>query len=204
MTLRDEHSHPGKASVISSLQQMLEAVQDVPGEIGLLIELKADASHAEELAKAVVELVERYDFGRRAMSMSLSYGSVLPIQSAYPEWWVGCCVFGSTGNIDDTMWRYDIDFLAVEESMVSNRMVTGARECGLLIYVWSVNDDERMRQYIEMGVTGIITDWPETAREVLDRYRSTHDDIRCEWQRQDGPQRQPHGTEPEADGAETA
>ena len=31
-----------------------------------------------------------------------------------------------------------------------------------------------MLQYLEMGVSGIITDWPEEARAVADRYLASH------------------------------
>ena len=44
------------------------------------------------------------------------------------------------------MWRYQVDFLAVEEALVSYRLVTRAREVNLPLYVWSVYDAEKMEQ----------------------------------------------------------
>ena len=142
--------------------------------MGLLIELKPAAGRGQALVEAVTELVERYGFGDRAMFMSLDYPSVEALHAAHPEWWVGYCVFGTTGDIDESVWRYDIDFLAAEESMISNRLVMQTREQGLPLYVWSVYDTEKMLQYLEMGVSGIITDWPEEARAVADRYLASH------------------------------
>ena len=81
--------------------------------MGLLIELKPAAGRGQALVEAVTELVERYGFGDRAMFMSLDYPSVEALHAAHPEWWVGYCVFGTTGDIDESVWRYDIDFLAV-------------------------------------------------------------------------------------------
>ena len=43
----------------------------------------------------------------------------------------GYCAYASAGDLDETIWQYDIDFLAVEESLVSNRLVAQARELGL-------------------------------------------------------------------------
>lgn len=31
---------------------------------------------------------------------------------------------------------------------------------GLLVYAWTINTDERMKQALENGVDGIITDYP--------------------------------------------
>lgn len=174
--LRDEYSYPGKTARIPSLEEMLRAVQDAPNGIGLLIELKGDTLRQEQLAAAVTALVEQYDFGSRAMFMSLDYYSVLSIHAAHPEWWVGYCVFGSAGDIDDSIWRYDIDFLAVEESMVTNRLVTQARGYGLPVYVWSVNDDEKTLQCMEMGVVGLISDWTDTAATV-EAYEAAHSGV---------------------------
>ena len=173
VTLRDEYAHPGETAKIPSLEMVLQAA---PNDIGLLIELKGDALRQEQLAEAVLRLVEQYDFGGRAMFMSLDYYSVMLLHAAHPEWWVGYCVFGSVGDIDDSIWRYNIDFLAVEENMVTNRLVTQAREHGLPTYVWSVNDNEKMLQYMEMGAVGIISDWTDT-RAVVDAFNAAHSGV---------------------------
>ena len=176
VTLRDEYAHPGETAKIPSLEMVLQAAQAAPNDIGLLIELKGDALRQEQLAEAVIRLVEQYDFGGRAMFMSLDYYSVMLLHAAHPEWWVGYCVFGSVGDIDDSIWRYNIDFLAVEENMVTNRLVTQAREHGLPTYVWSVNDNEKMLQYMEMGAVGIISDWTDT-RAVVDAFNAAHSGV---------------------------
>ena len=36
-----------------------------------------------------------------------------------------------------------------------------ARELDLPVYVWSVYDQEKMLQYLEMGLGGIITGYPQ-------------------------------------------
>ena len=164
----------GQTASIPSLEEVIRAVLDGESGMGLLIELKPAAGRGQALVEAVTELVERYGFGDRAMFMSLDYPSVEALHAAHPEWWVGYCVFGTTGDIDESVWRYDIDFLAAEESMISNRLVMQTREQGLPLYVWSVYDTEKMLQYLEMGVSGIITDWPEEARAVADRYLASH------------------------------
>ena len=44
-----------------------------------------------------------------------------------------------------------------------------AHELGLLVKVWTVNDVAHMESLITMGVDGIITDYPECLREVLEK-----------------------------------
>jgi len=42
-----------------------------------------------------------------------------------------------------------------------------AHALGLRVVVWTVNDEARMRELIQMGVDGIITDYPDRLRRVM-------------------------------------
>lgn len=163
---------------IASLEEILLALGEHPDGMGLLIELKPEAGRGDELASAVMELVERYGFGERAMFMSLDYPCLTPILDRHPEWWVGYCAFSASGDLTTSVQQYGVDFLAVEELLVTNRLVTQAREQNLPVYVWSVYDDEKMRQYLEMGVSGLISDYPDTAAQVAAAYRESHPDVK--------------------------
>ena len=174
-----DYAHPGETARIPSLEETLAALAGE--DMGLLIELKPAAGGSEALADAVIALVERYDFGDRAMFMSLDYLCLLTVMERHPEWWTGFCAYGAAGDIDDAVWRYQVDFLAVEEALVSNRLVTRAREVDLPVYVWSVYDGEKMLQYLEMGVSGIITDYPGEIRRVLDGYLASHPGQPYQW-----------------------
>ena len=124
-----DYAHPGETARIPSLEETLAAMAGE--DMGLLIELKPAAGGSEALADAVIALVERYDFGDRAMFMSLDYLCLMTVMERHPEWWTGFCAYGAAGDIDDAVWRYQVDFLAVEEALVSNRLVTRAREVDL-------------------------------------------------------------------------
>ena len=173
--------YPDAAARIASLEEVLAALAEEPDGMGLLIELKPSDWGSEALSNAVIELVERTGFGNRAMFMSLDYLCLLPIMERHPEWWTGYCAYGVAGDIDDAVWRYQVDFLAVEEALVSNQLVTQASELDLPVYVWSVYDSEKMMQYLEMGISGIVSDYPTEVRAVLDAYQSSHPAAEYQW-----------------------
>ncbi len=176
-----DNRYPDAAAPIASLEEVLQSLAGSP-DMGLLIELKPAAGGSEALADTVIQLVERYEFGERAMFMSLDYLCLLPIMERHPEWWVGYCAYGVTGDIDDAVWRYQVDFLAVEEALVNTRLVAQARELNLPVYVWSVYDSEKMLQYLEMGISGIITDYPDEIAAVCKNYRNSHPNAEYIWQ----------------------
>lgn len=155
---------------IPTLEQVLQLVAESSGQLGLLVELKPEGGNGAALTKAVQQAVEHSGVGESLLFMSQDYPSVAALQQAHPEWWVGYCAYASSGDLDEGVWQYEIDFLAVEESMVTNRLTRLARSQCLPLYVWSVYDSDRMLQYLQMGVTGLITDFPDIAREVVDSY----------------------------------
>lgn len=55
---------------------------------------------------------------------------------------------------------YQIPFLS--------RVIPVVKRAGYGINVWTVNDPRRMRQLIELGVDGIITDTPDVLRRIVD------------------------------------
>lgn len=175
-------SNPGETGQAPTLEELIQFCLADEGGMGLLIELKPAAGQGEALAQAILALVERYDFGERAMFMSLDYPCLAVLHQAHPEWWVGYCAYASAGDIDGTIWQYDIDLLAVEENLVSNQLVTQAREWGLPVYVWTVYDTDKMEQYLQMGVTGLISDWPDLASAVVERYNASHGTDQYLWQ----------------------
>ena len=48
-------------------------------------------------------------------------------------------------------------------------LVKEAKAVGLLVLPWTVNDPADMNRLIDMGVDGIITDYPDRLRAVVDQ-----------------------------------
>ena len=52
-------------------------------------------------------------------------------------------------------------------SIVTPRFVQDMHDRGLQVQVWTINDEQQMRELIELGVDGIITDYPDRLRSVV-------------------------------------
>ena len=50
---------------------------------------------------------------------------------------------------------------------VDSQNITEAHTLGLKVVVWTVNDAERAAALIDMGVDGIITDYPDRIRKLM-------------------------------------
>ena len=73
--------------------------------------------------------MEKYSAQKQCIFMSgLDYETVSLLKEQRPDWWVGYCIYGSAGDFDEAVWKYNIDFLAVEEGVVSSRFMERARK----------------------------------------------------------------------------
>jgi glycerophosphoryl diester phosphodiesterase len=52
-------------------------------------------------------------------------------------------------------------------AVVDRRLITAARRRGIEVHVWTIDDPTQMRELIDLGVDGIMTDRPGVLRDVL-------------------------------------
>ena len=62
------------------------------------------------------------------------------------------------------VWSPDFDDLTPDA-------LRRAHELGLEVVVWTVNEPDDMAALIEMGIDGIITDYPDRLRAVMAEHR---------------------------------
>ena len=139
---------------------MLELAKDSGS--GVLIELKY-YGHDQQLEQRVANTVEQTGMTDQVRLMSLKYEAVRKMKQLRPDWTVGLLASVSVGKLA----ALDADFLAVNMAAASAQLVRDARAAGKEVYVWTVNDPLSMSNMASLGVSGLITDEPALAREVL-------------------------------------
>lgn len=142
----------------------------------------------EEMAERLVSVLVAEGVAERAMIQSFDWRSLLWVQRAYPTittsfltsartlarhgraaspWLAGfdpVVYGGSTPQLvyaaGGRVWSPDHRDLAAADA-------TAARSLGLRVIPWTVNDPAEMERLIDLGVDGLITDYPDRARTVL-------------------------------------
>lgn len=51
--------------------------------------------------------------------------------------------------------------------LITPKLIEAAHVQGKEVHVWIINDPEEMEKFIEMGIDGIITDFPDRLREII-------------------------------------
>jgi len=144
---------------------LAEALEVCKGVSRMNIELK-DYGKSQHLEERVVELVEAAGMQNDIVTMSLNRRMVENMKRLRPNWTAGLLAAKAIGEPS----RLPFDFLAVESRMATRSFIRTAHAAHKPVYVWTVNDPQRMVRMIGLGADGLITDRPALAREVLARY----------------------------------
>ena len=68
----------------------------------------------------------------------------------------------------DSVFRtMDVDFYTIHQYMLSTSFVKNAHRLDREVWVWTVNEDNNIRQVLKFRVDGIITKYPERVKEVM-------------------------------------
>ena len=57
--------------------------------------------------------------------------------------------------------------IGLEKNCLKNDVFVQLQELGLKVFAFTVNDDEDIERFKQMGINGIITDYPEKINEIL-------------------------------------
>lgn len=145
---------PGPPKDVPLLDDVLRALT---GRIGLCVEIKEP-----ETADAVLDALERHRAEpEETMVVSFHRGALETVRRRRPELRCAFHVPGNDPRGAEGLWGAGL------EEPVEDVSIRGAQELGLASLVFTVNDPERMQQLGRLDVTGLFTDRPALARQVL-------------------------------------
>jgi glycerophosphoryl diester phosphodiesterase len=91
----------------------------------------------------------------------------------YPSFGAGCAALprrlpGPARRDSIDCPEYDLFALPDEHNLLSRALVQSIHGMGRAIHVWTIDDKTRMRELLDWGVDGIMSDRPAVLRELMD------------------------------------
>lgn len=86
--------------------------------------------------------------------MSLDLSVMEKVEKKAPEIKTGYVIPIQFGQFKNT----SVDFFAIEDFSYQEDLVTQAHEMKKELYVWTINDEQKLTAYLQRPVDGIITD----------------------------------------------
>jgi glycerophosphoryl diester phosphodiesterase len=160
-------SQDGFSGQISTLDEIIKLAK---GKIKLNIEVKLHGGEKDFVNK-VLKAIKDNEFEKQCVIQTLHYPLIKEFKRANPNIKVGYILYASRADLKNVK----ADFYVAEEYMLNKKLVKEARKINKPIYVWTVNDMESLKAYYKLNVDGIITDYPEDARETIKMLKEQED-----------------------------
>lgn len=136
--------------------------------IKLLIEPKVHGHETPDFMDRLVSELESVGPLEGNIYHSLDADVVEGLKARRPDLSVGYTIAMTAGGAPNV----DCDFYVVEQASYSPRLMAEAKAQHRPVYVWTVNREDRMRQYLYAGAAGIVTDHPDLAQDARSRVES--------------------------------
>lgn len=149
----------GFSDKIASLDDCIEIAKAL--DVALLIELKVHGQETEDVLPKLVEKLRKYKVLDSYYVQSADGQKMTQLKKLVPNLRVGIVYALNIGPIEE-----NVDFIALEESWVTESLIEELKQLPTDLFVWTLNDDRSLQTFIEKNVSGVITDHPDVAREL--------------------------------------
>lgn len=149
----------GFSDKIASLDDCIEIAKAL--DVALLIELKVHGQETEDVLPKLVEKLRKYKVLDSYYVQSADGQKMTQLKKLVPNLRVGIVYALNIGPIEE-----NVDFIALEESWVTEQLIEELKQHPTDLFVWTLNDDRSLQTFIEKNVSGVITDHPDVAREL--------------------------------------
>lgn len=155
----DDGSPPEMRKIVT-LNEFLERSR---GRITPMIELKYYGSDPS-LVRSVVQIIRNWEMEEEVLVMSMRLQRLRELRDLEQTIKRGFASSVAVGNLS----RLPVQFLAVNQTQINSALVRSAHGQDMEVYAWTVNNPDAIVSTINLGVDGLITDFPALAAEVRD------------------------------------
>ncbi len=151
--------------VILTLEEFIELTRDKG--IGLNIEIKNGPRRYDGIEKKLISVLRDTKTADRVLISSFDHAAIRRVKEIAPD--IVAAILYSGGLIDQIgpARLAMADGLHPEYSLVTEDLVAAATRAGLFVNVWTVDSEDQMARMAAIGVTGIISNYPERLVGVI-------------------------------------
>lgn len=150
----------------------LESLLEFSKHNGILLnlELKNNIIQYENLEKKVIDLIYKYNLRDKAMLSSFNHYSIVECKKISQEIKVG--LLYSSGIYKPEVYASFVGVEALHPHFYALReeIVKGIKEKGIGINTYTVNEMKYMEPLVQWGVDGIITNYPDRLKDVIEKF----------------------------------
>lgn len=148
--------YPGIFEPIPALGEVLALTN---GKIQVNIELKEVARHKQLLKRLALEL-EKWGDPSQFLISAFEHDALKEFKRIAPQYETAI-LYGDEADPIGKAKAVGASALHPSFEKIDGEGIKAAHKEGLMVNVWTVNDKDTMKRFLEWGVDGIITDFPD-------------------------------------------
>lgn len=142
----------GHTSHIPSFEEYVKRAKEL--KMKLLVELKPHGAEPENYVDLFVQKMRDLGNEKDYPAMSLDLSVMEKVEKKAPEIKTGYVIPIQFGRFQND----SVDFFAIEDFSYQEVLVTQAHEMKKELYVWTINDKQKLTKYLQQPIDGLITD----------------------------------------------
>lgn len=150
---------------IMTLEELLDLAKE--RDVALNIEIKNGPRIYEGIEEKVVTVLNDLSAADRVIVSSFDHAAVKRTKEIAPDIMCGILFSGAFMDPITPARLAGADGLHPEYSWVREDLVSAARAAGFFVNVWTVDGEDQMKRMDALGVTGILSNYPERLVSVL-------------------------------------
>lgn len=136
------------------------------------IEIKTGIVYYPHIEEKVVALVKKYGIEDQIIFSSFNWLSLVIVKRLLPS--VDCgLLFEKMLDIKHLSYlasEAGLNLLHPDSCLIDDEMIKESSSLGLKINAWTVNKEEDIKSMIEKSINGVITNYPDRALKLLNRF----------------------------------
>lgn len=156
-----------KREKIPVLEELLELIKDK--DIKINIELKTDIIWYSGIEEKVINKIHEYGIANKTIISSFNHYSVFKCKEIDKSVKTGLLYM--EGLFEPQLYAKIVGaeaihpyFYAIDNKEVINRV----KEAGILINAWTINEEKYMRRFLDYGIDGIMTNYPDKLKKLME------------------------------------
>lgn len=150
---------------VPTLNEYFELVKNT--QIVTNIELKTSVNQYPGIEAKVLEQIRGYKLEDRVIISSFNHYSIQRMKEMAPELVYG--FLSDTWILDPGSYtrKYGVDCYHPSVEMTTREVVEDLKDNGRMINVWTVNEEEQIRDLYEKGVDCVIGNFPDLTAQII-------------------------------------
>ena len=183
---KDETDLAGTGLQIATVEQLFEEFYQTNPDLLFIVEIKNEGDRGFEACRILYETLERFPEYKDQIVVGTFHDEIEEeLKTKYPDLYRGAPTGTAAKFIVTQLLGVNLfdngDFaclqiptsydVGIELHLDKQTFIRRAHRRNIAVQYWTINDEETMRELIEMGCDCIMTDNPKLLKQVLDEYR---------------------------------